>query len=191
MDIGIFPIITAFIALLIVMDPFSSVPVFISLTKKYSPKKRMEAAQVASLVATGMLFGFMIAGPLLLSIMGISMSSFQIGGGILLLLIAISFALGINYGKESDTPIEAVIIGVPLLSGPGAMLATVLLSGTLGAVNVAIAAALSCLACYLFLFFSGVLYSKIGRNGLEIVSRVMGVLLAGFAVEMIRKGFGM
>jgi len=191
MDISLFSIMTAFIALFIVMDPFSSVPVFLSLTKKFTPKQRQDAAWVAGAVAALVLFGFLFTGPALLSIMGIRMESFEIGGGILMLLISISFALGIGMGKTEDTPIEAVIIGVPMLSGPGTMLATLLLANSVGLANTVIASALCCVASYLVILSSSHVYKIIGKNGLEILSRVAGVLLAAFAVEFIRRGLGM
>lgn len=184
-------IITAFIALFIVMDPFSSVPVFMSLTRKFSPERKSESARIAGLVATGVLLGFLFLGPIVLSYMGIRFESFQIAGGVLMLLIAISFALGIEFRKSEETPLEAVIIGVPLLSGPGVMLTSTLLASTLGMANVAAAGVLACAASYLVLLGSQSLYRLIGKNGLEILSRVMGVLLAAFAVEFIRRGLGL
>jgi len=184
-------IIPAFIALFIVMDPFTSVPVFISLTRRHSPGKKAEAARIAALVAAGVLVGFLLAGPLALSYLGIRFESFEIAGGILMLLISLSFALGIEYGKSEETPVEAVIIGVPLLTGPGVMLTSILLSSTYGIWNVMVAGLASCLASFLIITSSTRIYRIIGRNGLEILSRVMGVLLAAFAVEYIRKGLGM
>ena len=184
-------IVTALLALFIVMDPFSSVPVFISLTRKNSPKKRLEAAGIAGMVAAGVLVGFLLLGPLALSFMGIRFESFEIAGGVLMLIISLTFALGIEFGKKEDTPVEAVLIGVPLLSGPGTMLTSILLASTLGMENVIVAGLLSCLLCYAMLIASSRIYKIIGKNGLEILSRVMGVLLAAFAVEFIRKGFGL
>ncbi|MFA4982633.1 MAG: MarC family protein [Candidatus Micrarchaeia archaeon] len=191
MDFQLGSIITAFIAIFIVMDPFSSVPVFISLTKKFPPEKKNESARVAGMVAAGVLIGFLFLGPLALSILGIRMESFEIAGGILMLLISLSFALGIEFGKKEDTPLEAVIIGVPLLSGPGTVLTAMLLAESLGFANALIAGALTCIASYLILLTSSTIYRIVGKNGLEILSRVMGVLLAAFAVEYIRKGFGL
>jgi multiple antibiotic resistance protein len=191
MELSLLSVFTAFVALFIVMDPFSSVPAFLSLTRKFSPQKRKEAAGVAGTVATVVLFGFLFIGPALLSIMGIRMESFEIGGGILMLLISISFALGIEFGKETKAPVEAVIIGGPLLSGPGSMLTIILLANTVGLPSVIVAAALSCAASYLILLGSSHLYKLAGKNGLEILSRVAGVVLAAFAVEFIRKGFGL
>jgi len=191
MDISLASIITASIALFIVMDPFSSVPVFLSLTKKFTPKQRKDAAWVAGAVAALVLFGFLFIGPTLLSVMGIRMESFEIGGGILMLLISISFALGIDMGKSEDTPLEAVIIGVPMLSGPGTMLTTLLLANSVGIANTVIASAICCVASYLIILSSSHVYKVIGKNGLEILSRVAGVLLAAFAVEFIRRGLGM
>jgi len=191
MDFSLTAIIMALVPLFVVMDPFSSVPVFISLTKSFQPKERREAAEVAAIVATGVLVGFLIFGPIILSVMGIRMESFEIGGGILMLLIAISFALGIEYGDKNKASVEAVIIGVPLLSGPGTMLTAVLLSSTIGFWNVLVAGILSCIASFAILLLSSRIYHHIGKNGLEILSRVAGVLLAAFAVEYIRKGLGL
>jgi len=191
MDLSLPSIFTAFIAIFIVMDPFSSVPAYLSLTRKFTPQARREAAYVAGAVAALVLFGFLFIGPALLSIMGIRMESFEIGGGLLMLIISISFALGIDFGKANDTPVEAVIIGVPLLSGPGTMLTTILLANSVGLANVVVASALSCIASFLIILASSHIYRVVGRNGLEILSRVAGVLLAAFAVEFIRKGLGM
>jgi len=191
MDLSLPSIFTAFIAIFIVMDPFSSVPAYLSLTKKFTPQARREAAYVAGAVAALVLFGFLFIGPALLSVMGIRMESFEIGGGLLMLIISISFALGIDFGKANDTPVEAVIIGVPLLSGPGTMLTTILLANSVGLANVVVASALSCIASFLIILASSHIYRVVGRNGLEILSRVAGVLLAAFAVEFIRKGLGM
>jgi len=182
---------TAFIALFIVMDPFASVPVFLSLARKFSPEKRGEAARIAGMVALGVLLGFLFLGPVALSFMNIRFESFQIAGGVLMFVIALTFALGIRMGEHHEAPIEAVIIGVPLLSGPGTMLTSILLSNTLGVANVAAAGALACAASYLVLIGSSSLNRLIGKNGLEILSRVMGVLLAAFAVEFIRRGLGL
>jgi len=191
MEFEIGALVTAFIALFIVMDPFSSVPVFISLTKSFSPEKKQEAARIAGMVAAGVLVGFLLLGPLALSILGIRMASFEIAGGILMLLISLSFALGIDFGKKEDASVEAVIIGVPLLSGPGAVLTAMLLSESVGFANALAAGILTCLASYVILLASSSIYRFIGKNGLEILSRVMGVLLAAFAVEYIRRGMGL
>ncbi|MCX6772274.1 MAG: MarC family protein [Candidatus Micrarchaeota archaeon] len=190
-EIALTSIITAYIALFVVMDPFTSVPVFLTLTKKFTQQKKREAANIAAVVATGVLLGFLFVGPLVLQFMGIRLESFEIGGGILMLLISLSFALGINMGKTEEAPVEAVIIGVPLLAGPGTMLTSILLANTIGFYNVLIAGILTCITSYLILLASTPVYKIIGKNGLEIMSRVMGVLLAAFAVEFIRKGFGM
>ena len=192
MAIDISSIITAAIALFIVMDPISSVPVFVALTKSYSQEKRDEAAQIATLVATGVLFGFLFAGQFILSLMGIRLQSFEIAGGLLMLFISVSYALGVEFGeKKKHTPVEAVIIGVPLLAGPGTMLTSILLSQTLGMENVVIAALAVCASSYITLVASGRIFKVVGNKGLEILSRVMGVLLAAFAVEYIRRGFGL
>ena len=190
MDIPFGPLVTAFSALFIVMDPFSSVPVFITLTRSFTPEKKGDAALLAAMVATGVTLGFLFIGPYLLDVMGISIAAFQIAGGVLMFLIAVSFALGIDFGRRQKTPVEAVIIGVPMLAGPGVMLTVMLLSHTIGMESVVVASLGACAASYALLLLSGRLQRLIGPSGLEILSRVMGVLLAAFAMEYILRGLG-
>ena len=191
MDLSLASTLTAFSALFIVMDPFSSVPVFISLTRSFSREKKGEAALLAALVATGVTLGFLFAGPYILGVMGIRIGSFQIAGGVLMFLIAVSFALGIEFGKRQKTPVEAVIIGVPMLAGPGVMLTVMLLSHSLSLESVVAASLAACAASYAILLLSSRLHTLIGQSGLEILSRVMGVLLAAFAMEYILRGLGL
>ena len=181
----------SFVALFVVMDPFASAPVFLAMTKKSSYAQRNNAAGVAAMVAAGVFLAFLLLGPLILSFLGIRIESFQIAGGLLMLLISVSFALGISFGKQEEAPVEAVIIGVPLLTGPGVMLASLLLSNTYGVENVAVAGILACTGSYVVLRGASSIHKLISKAGMEILSRVMGVLLAAFAVEFIRRGFGL
>ncbi|MCX8197282.1 MAG: MarC family protein [Candidatus Micrarchaeota archaeon] len=183
-------IIYAFIVIFIIMDPFSSVPVFVLLTRNYSAEKKRQAAAIASLVALCVALGFLLVGPFVLSLIGVRLESFQIAGGLLMLLIAISFALGLDMGKRRHDSVETVIIGVPMLAGPGVILTSLLLSNSVGLVPVVVALVGACLASFFILDFSSLLQAALGKRVLEIFSRVMGILLAGFAVEYIRKGFG-
>lgn len=187
---GFSPIITAFIAIFVIMDPFTSVPAFLSVTKSFSEGKKRQSARIAALVAACVILFFLLAGPFALSLLGISLESFQIGGGVILLLMGISFTLGFDFHKSEKTPVEAVIIGAPLLSGPGVILTSLLLANSIGILNVLAAAILSVLASYLVLLFSARIFSFIGKTGLEILSRVMGILLAALAIEFIRRGMG-
>ncbi|MEM4554258.1 MAG: MarC family protein [Candidatus Anstonellaceae archaeon] len=191
MELELSHFLHSFIILFIIMDPFSSVPVFIALTRKFTKKKRQEAAAVAALVAACVSLAFILIGPFILELMQIRLESFQIAGGLLMLLIAISFALGIDFGKRQNTPVEAVVIGVPMLAGPGVILTSLLLSNSVGLLPVVFALIATCSVSFLILYFSEALQSAVGQKGLEILSRVMGILLAAFAVEYIRKGFGL
>ncbi|MEM4348504.1 MAG: MarC family protein [Candidatus Anstonellaceae archaeon] len=190
MELELSHFLHSFIILFIIMDPFSSVPVFFALTRKFSKHKRQEAAMIAALVAACVSLSFLLIGPFILDLMQIRLESFQIAGGLLMLLIAISFALGIDFGKRQNTPVEAVVIGVPMLAGPGVILTSLLLSNSVGLLPVVFALVATCSASFLILYFSEFLQSAFGEKGLEILSRVMGILLAAFAVEYIRKGLG-
>jgi len=172
------------------MDPFSSIPAFVMLTKKAQESERARAAGVACAVAGVVLILFMIAGPWLLDTMGISLKSFMVAGGLLLLITAVQFFLGIEFGKgeEKDVAVEVVLIGVPLLTGPGVMATSIILTATFGMANVMAAALIAIAASYATLLLSSRLHKIIGKNGLQIFSKIMAILLAAISIEFIRNG---
>lgn len=193
-EIAFEPILSSFIALFVIMDPFSSIPPFLALTKKMDEAQRAKAALTATLVAGGVVIGFALVGMQLLHLLGIRLESFQIAGGILLLLVAIQFTFGISFEKENeeDKPnVAVVLIGVPLIAGPGAMTTAVLLSGTYGVWVVIAAALIATLLAYIILIGSNIIGKALGARGLEISSRLLGIVLAAIGVEYIRAGLGL
>ncbi|MBS3069575.1 MarC family protein [Candidatus Micrarchaeota archaeon] len=192
-ELALEPIVTSLIALLIIMDPFSSIPAFLGLTKKMDGKQKADAALTAALVAGGVTVGFALAGMELLAVLGVRLHSFQVAGGLLLLLAAIQFAFGIKFGEKegkSKASLAIVLIGVPLIAGPGTMTTAVLLAGTHGIVVVVVAALIATAVAYIILRASSAIGRLLGARGLEISSRLMGILLAAIGVEYIRLGFG-
>ncbi len=193
-EIALQPLLEAIIALFIITDPFSSIPAFLSLTAKMTNQERTNAAMTASLVAGGVLVGFTLLGPALLSILGIGIRSFQIAGGILLLLMGVQFSLGLHFEREETKKkkMEAavVLIGVPLICGPGAMTTALLLSGSYGVPTVLLAAISATVIAYFTLKLANPIHSIIGPRGLDIASRLIGILLAAIAVEFILAGLG-
>ncbi|OIO21638.1 hypothetical protein AUJ17_01670 [Candidatus Micrarchaeota archaeon CG1_02_47_40] len=187
-------LIEAIIALFIITDPFSSIPAFLSLTAKMTNQERTNAAMTASFVAGGVLVGFTLLGPALLSILGIQLRSFQIAGGILLLLMGVQFSFGLHFEREETKKkkMEAavVLIGVPLICGPGAMTTALLLSGSFGVPTVLLAAISATVIAYFILRLANPIHSIIGPRGLDITSRLIGILLAAIAVEFILAGLG-
>jgi multiple antibiotic resistance protein len=184
----------AFVAIFVIMDPFASLPPFIALTKGMTPEARVSAANTAALVAGCTLVFFTLFGPALLDFMGITMSSFQIAGGIMLMLIAIQFVLGVSFSKEEqnrEVNAAIVLIGVPLLCGPGVMTTAILLSSSLGLQTVIIASIAATFVTWIILNMASPIYRIIGVHGSEIMSRLMGLLLGAIAIEFIKKGLGM
>lgn len=191
-EVALEPILKSIVAFFVIMDPFASLPAFLALTKRMNEKQRAQAAFTATVVAGGVIIGFALVGVQLLGVLGVSMQSFQVAGGLLLLLTAIQITFGIRFGKEENGApnVAVVLIGVPLLAGPGAMTTAVLLVGTSG-IWVVVAAALAATAvAYAILMCASAMGKTLGARGLEISSRVMGILLAAIGVEFIRVGLG-
>ncbi len=172
------------------MDPFASVPVFLMLTKKAAQNERLRAAVSACTVAGAAMVAFILIGPWLLQAMGITLDSFMIAGGLLLLITSVQYFLGIELGagKGKDVGVEVVLIGVPLLAGPGAMATSVILSSAYGMANTIAASVIAVAVCFMVLAASGVLQKIAGSRGLQVFSKIMAILLAAISVEFIRKG---
>ena len=185
-------IVRAAIVLFVIMDPFASLPAFLSLVKRIPNKDRNASATKAAAVAGITLMVFTLAGPPFLSLIGVTVQSFMVAGGMMLLLISMLMVLGISYGQmeEKKLDVAAVLIAVPLITGPGAMTAAIILSAAYGIGNVMVAIAISTLAMWIVLKTSGVIYWKLGPSGTEITSRISGLILEAIAVEFIRNAFG-
>lgn len=182
-------IVQAFVTIFVIMDPFASVGVFHSMTRSLSPKKRAEAARTAVFSAGAALLAFIAVGPFLLNAMGISLDHFKIAGGVILFLIALEFVLGISFPREKKkTDLAIVVIGVPLITGPGVLTASILLATTVGYVVTVIAALIALLITIIILWKSEVILKFLGDTGSEIFSRIMGLLLAAIAVQFILSG---
>lgn len=123
--------ITSFITLFVIMDPFASLPAFIALTKGFNDSQRMKSANKAVLIAGILALIFLFAGTALLDVLGISLGSFRVAGGILLALLGLETVLGFSFNhheKKRDLNAVAVLIATPLLTGPGLLSSLILLS---------------------------------------------------------------
>ncbi|MBM3228960.1 MarC family protein [Candidatus Parvarchaeota archaeon] len=178
-----------FIALVLIMDPFTSLPVFIALTRKMNGKQRLGAATTAALVAGAALVAFVLAGQLVL---GITIGDFRVASGVLLFLLAVQYALGIDFGEKNrkDLNLAVVIIAVPLITGPGAMTTAIIFASESGVPVVVAAIVAASAVCFGVLGLSGAISRLLGMRGIEIVSRITGVLWAALGVSFIRAGLG-
>jgi multiple antibiotic resistance protein len=182
--------IIVFTTLFIIMDPFAATPIFISLTKKFNQKKRIKTANYAILIAGALLLIFLFFGTLILKFFSISLDSFRVAGGIILLVFGIKYVLNIQWEKEhmKDYDVASVPIGTPLITGPGVITTIIILVGKYG-YFIPLLASVSCLFIFwIFLRFSDRIHKFIGDNGAEILSRIMGLIIAAFAVEFIKTG---
>lgn len=182
------PLIACVIALFVIMDPFSSLPTFLLLTKKETDKRK--SALIATAVSATTLAVFVLVGTPLMNALSISMPAFQIAGGLLLLLTAIVSFFGIEIKKtdSKDLSVAVVVVAVPLLTGPGAMAISIILSANYGAPTVLAAIAIMAVAIYVILSSAKFVDKILGANGIEILSKVVSILLAAIAVEFIKAG---
>jgi multiple antibiotic resistance protein len=190
--------VTALVTLFVVVDPLGLAPIFLALTAKHSQAVRRRIALQASLIAGITLAAFAIAGQWLLDVLGISLPAFRIAGGILLFAVAFDMVLGWRGERESEQAEQAVEeharhlaafpLAVPLMAGPGAITATLLLAGQGegGAAQLAMllgVIALVIAACYLVFVFASRISRLLGSTGNIVLSRLLGILLAALAVQ--------
>ncbi len=190
-------IVGEFIALWVVIDPIGSIPVFIAVTAGLSAAARRNVAIKAIVVSAAILLFFLVGGQVLLEALDIHLAAFQIAGGIVLFLFALTMIFGESKVEEETRQINpnagdlAIFpLAVPSIASPGAMLAVVMLTDnhrySVTEQVFTAAAMLTVLALTLLLFFMAApILRVIGSSGASIVSRVMGLILASVAVDNI------
>ncbi len=183
-------LIFSFATLFIILDPLLSVPIFAAMTKGQSPAEIHKQAFIAVAVAGGLMYLFLVFNKMIFDILGLNLPSFQIAGGILLFLLGIQYALGIEIGhcKERTKTAVGVVIGTPLLCGPGTITTVMLLSRDYGLLIPFIAITLSLLATWLVLYYSEFIQRMLGEVVTDIMGKVLGMLLAAIAVKIIAAG---
>jgi multiple antibiotic resistance protein len=181
-----------YVTLLVIVDPPGMVPVFLALTGTMSTRARMKAGTQAVLLALGVIIGFAVAGQTLLDYLHVQLPALQGAGGLLLVLVALQLLTG-----KTDTPEEQggtsnvalVPIGTPLLAGPGAIVATMLFVRRADGFNeylvIGIGILLVMLTVWLVLRFSGAIVKLLRPAGIEVLTRIAGLLLAAIAVQLI------
>lgn len=182
-------ILKSFFILIIILDPFLGIMVFISLTREMNRKERAGQAFVAVFVAFALLLIFLFAGHLLFNLLGLTFSSFIVAGGVILLILGIQEVLGLEFShKDEKAAVAGVIIGTPLLCGPGAISTIIILSREHGYAIPLIALILCITITWLMLYFSDKISAFLGEKMIEIISRILGLLLAAMAVQFIKDG---
>ena len=181
-----------YVTLLVIVDPPGMVPVFLALTGTMSPRARMKAGTQAVLLALGVIVGFAVAGQTLLDYLHVKLPALQGAGGLLLVLVALQLLTG-KTGEPAEqggtSNVALVPIGTPLLAGPGAIVATMLFVRRAdGLADYAVIGAgifAVMLTVWLVLRFSGVIVKLLRPAGIEVLTRIAGLLLAAIAVQLI------
>lgn len=195
--------VTSFVALFFVVDPFAAVPLLLSMTRGDSRERRALTARRAAITVGVVLLGFAAVGSLIFRIFGIDMASFRVAGGILLFLMALDMMqASTSRTRTSEEEVKegvdmaemgTVPLGVPMLAGPGAMsTVTVLVQSAKGSHTklavVACAVLLTSVLTYFVLRAAEPLGRLLKTTGLSILSRVMGLILAAVAVQIVITG---
>jgi len=181
----------AAIALFIIVDPFGNIPIFMGLTENVPESKRKKVYNTAVIVGTVLLLVFAFTGTEILNIFGLSIYSFEVAGGILLLIIAIRILImgSMHENVESPESLGAVPIAIPLLVGPGAITTTIFsiqLDDT--AIPAILAVVIVMAITWVILRYINGIYKLLGKTGSIIIARVMALLIAAIAVQYILTG---
>ncbi len=191
-------IIATFVTFVVVVDPISTTPLFAALTAEASASERRRIALRGVAIATGVLIAFALGGEWLLTALGIGLPAFRIAGGILLLLLAIDMVMARQSGLRAMTPgeeaesnqradVSVFPLAIPLIAGPGALTMVVLLMGAAAgdlrtqAVIIAVLVAVLVVTLACLLLVNGIM-RLLGVTGINVVTRVFGIITAALAV---------
>jgi multiple antibiotic resistance protein len=194
-------ITTALVTLLVVMDPPGLAPIFIGLTRGLGPEARRAVASQASFIAFAVLAGAALIGDWLLRTLGIGLPAFRIAGGLLLFAIAFEQVFEKRHQRKAhqaqdvdpETGLAAFPLAIPLMAGPGAITACVLLAGRtsgdprrMALLFLIIGAVVAC--CYAAFRAAPALERVLGKKGEIVFARLLGVLLAALGVQYVVDG---
>lgn len=192
-----------FVTLWVVIDPIGTIPVFIAVTAGMGLAARRKTALMAALVSAAVLMFFLVFGQVLIDALDIGLNSFQVAGGIILFLFALTMMFGESKqdveqreaeedlaDKSHETNVAIFPLAVPSLASPGAMLAVVMLTDnnrfSVADQSMTALIMLSVVAvAYVLMLLAEPILRLIGRSGAAIVSRVMGMILASVAVNSV------
>jgi MarC family membrane protein len=196
-------LLSAFVTLFLVVDPLGLVPTFLAVTEGLPAAARRSVAARACVIAAVILAGAAVGGDWLFKTVGITLPAFRIAGGLLLFSIGSEMVLGVRIERQSRTAeqmleehvrnIAAFPLAVPLMAGPGAITATVLLAGRTGGDPAAFAMLLAVIGavlaiCYVVFLAAERIGRALGTTGNVVLSRLLGVLLAALAVQYVIDG---
>ncbi len=189
------------VTLTAVLDPFLAVPIFLSVTAAGDAAARLRLARVVTLTVFAVLAGSALIGEALLRLLGASLPAFQAGGGLVLLLMALAMlnaqAGGVRQSRAEAEELESgelsgvVPLAVPLLAGPGAISTTIIAAQEGGLLHLAALVGCIALVCALLWWMLRIAHAvgpRMGTTGLNIATRLLGLLLAAIAIQTMAGG---
>jgi len=181
---------TVVAALIIVLDPFGLVPIVLGFSSNLGPRQTRRMIVKVSAGATLLLLLFTVAGTWLLGLFGVTIDDLRIGGGILLLIIALKMVVEGVITSDGEKQEQAAMVPLisPLLVGPGAISAAVVLAALHGVLMTVLAGIAAMLVCLVILLSTRLIDRLVGDSGAALLTRLMGVLMATIAVSYIRTG---
>lgn len=192
-------ILTTIFFVLAVIDPVGSIPVYLEATKEFDLAHKKKIAIRASAIAFGILLFFIIIGQVILEGMSVSLDAFQISGGVILFLFALTMIFGdgkpeLEKSRITDYKHVTIFpIAIPSIASPGAIMAVVLMTDNnvysiqqqiMTTIVFAVVIAITCL----ILLGANHLQKRIGNYGIIVISKIMGLILASYAVQSILTG---
>lgn len=196
-------IFNAFVTILVTIDPPGLAPLYLAVTRGMNRSQRAQASIRASIIGFFILALFALAGAGILSVLGITLPAFRVAGGLLLFFIAFEMVFEKRNERKEKTAETAITkdhvrnvaafpLAIPLIAGPGAISAVVLLSGSMPSVTGQASLLAIILACLLLTYLVFVLAERIdgllGETGRSILTRLLGVILAALAVQFVADG---
>jgi len=183
MEINFKEIVTATMVLFAVIDIIGSIPIIIDIRVKFGHLNSGKASIVASVI----MIIFLFLGKSILNLIGIDVNSFAVAGSFILFFLALEMILGISLYKEEETNAKTASIfplAFPLLAGPGSLTTLLSLRAEFSTINIVIAIILNTIFLYIVLKTSVKIEKIIGKNGINIIRKVFGVVLLAIAVKL-------
>ena len=192
-------LLTSFVALFIIIDPIGLTPVFIAITQGIDDSLRRKVALRSVLVSAFVISLFIVGGETVLGFIGISMPAFRIAGGILLFLTALDMLFQRrSKRRENQTEQELVDdpsvfpLAIPLIIGPGAIATVILIAGAkpglVGIASTGFITALVLLTVFVFFSAASRIEKLLGKTGIDVLTRLLGMLLAALSVQFVIEG---
>ena len=201
-------IVSSAITLFIILDPLLSTSMFIDLTRGLSGKEVLKQAGIATSVAGVLMLVFLVFNDVIFSILNIELDSFKVAGGIILFILGLQIVLGLEIGGKAAHEARAeqardgaellpgtvrksmagVIIGTPIMCGPGTITTVMIIGSEYGILITAVAIILALLVIWMILAFSSRITAVLGETVIMILSKIVGLLLTAIAVHTIWSG---